>query len=397
MAETPVGYFPDVRAKWGMKFVRTHATEIETSFNGREQRRKHFAPNGYRVFSAPSESLDQVGRRAVEDFEVAKSGAYQAFYFFNPIPQLFTLASSGALASDTMSLLPFSESTIYDVRVAGLSQAFTQYKLRPRVYGWPVHLINEAATTYINAGTSSTLKPTGNFTLTAWVFVARQNPDTNHHYVFYSETSLASGFTFVLLNTGSLLLRTNRAGADSTAISSLSVPFGSWQFIAATLSGTTATFYINGGAAGTVTGIQPALAASTSMTLLMNAARWTAQDLRLYNVALSAAQIADVYRQTTLPPNTNLQGHWLINEGAGVAVTDWSGRGNNGTIANPGFWTGGEDIVAFSSAQSGSLAVTLLGRERMAARFANDAIEQSFIPSAGDVRTSFAISVKEVY
>jgi len=75
-------------------------------------------------------------------------------------------------------------------------------------------------------------------------------------------------------------------------------------------------------------------------------------DVRLYNRALSVAEIASLAQQTETkhrqPDNTGLIGYWSFNEGDGNEAGDFSGNGNSGTITGS-TWIDGKRGRALSA------------------------------------------------
>jgi len=58
-------------------------------------------------------------------------------------------------------------------------------------------------------------------------------------------------------------------------------------------------------------------------------------DIRIYNRALSASEVAVLYNGgagRTDNPSSGIVGWWKMNDGSGQTVTDSSGSGNNGTL-----------------------------------------------------------------
>jgi len=60
-------------------------------------------------------------------------------------------------------------------------------------------------------------------------------------------------------------------------------------------------------------------------------------DFRIYNRALSPAEVADLYSFAPGPV-----GHWKFDEGSGTSAVDSSGNGNAGTLTNGPTWTQGK-------------------------------------------------------
>jgi hypothetical protein len=129
----------------------------------------------------------------------------------------------------------------------------------------------------------------------------------------------------------------------TNAVETEAVETGKWYFIAATYDGTTQSIYLNG---------QLSASRATSQTINVTTAYrvgarsfttplsfWNGKlaNIKAFNVALTAAQVADLYNnpEKVVPTgvsNTALK-LWLpMMEGAGTTAYDGSGNGNHGTI-----------------------------------------------------------------
>jgi len=67
-------------------------------------------------------------------------------------------------------------------------------------------------------------------------------------------------------------------------------------------------------------------------------------EVRIYNKALTTADIQTLYQQTATSSSTNVPGlvaYWNFDEGSGTIAADSSGNGNNGTLVNGPSWTNG--------------------------------------------------------
>ncbi len=78
-------------------------------------------------------------------------------------------------------------------------------------------------------------------------------------------------------------------------------------------------------------------------------------DLRFYNRALTAAEVAGLYTATsqgstriTTVSRNGLVGYWTMEDGIASTTTDFSGNGNAGTLTNGPTWTGGRRGSAVS-------------------------------------------------
>jgi hypothetical protein len=125
---------------------------------------------------------------------------------------------------------------------------------------------------------------------------------------------------------------------------------GQWYHVAYVWSGTSVTGYVDGvGYSTTLSG----LVTPTGTNVTAGQAPWgggyfngQVADARVYNVALSAANIKELYDDSKIiiptkndasggfVAQTNLKGHWPLSEGAGTLCYDGSGNGNTGTMTN---------------------------------------------------------------
>lgn len=144
---------------------------------------------------------------------------------------------------------------------------------------------------YIQTAYSPNLNITGDLTISAWI---RTNSGFSKIFSNMQETSPHYGYSLGLTD-GKLYFQSNNQNLVGTAY----VNSNSWTHVAVTLSGTTATTYINGtvDASGT-TGIPtssyntPTIGASITPYYFLNGAM---DDVRVYNRALSAAEIQTLY------------------------------------------------------------------------------------------------------
>jgi hypothetical protein len=123
--------------------------------------------------------------------------------------------------------------------------------------------------------------------------------------------------------------------------------YGKWDHVCFTVSGTTVSMYVNGAfdASGTFTGSRQTnnvpLRLGGQYTNGSNNYMMAGQmaDVRIYNAALSAADVKKIYddSKVIIPSNvsqTNLKCWIPMSEGAGTTTYDGSGNGNNGTMTN---------------------------------------------------------------
>jgi Concanavalin A-like lectin/glucanases superfamily len=110
---------------------------------------------------------------------------------------------------------------------------------------------------------------------------------------------------------------------------------GQWYHVAATWDGSNVRIYVNGQLDNTPTARSGTIATDTRPVYIGGRAttdqfHGMMRDVRLYNRALSAAEIARV---------SGLLGHWRFAEGSGTAAADSSGLANSATLYGGASWT----------------------------------------------------------
>ncbi len=210
---------------------------------------------------------------------------------------------------------------------------------------------------YISIPNSSSLQMNQNMTIVAWVnvddasnlrFILEKGLNDNDNYGFYTAGSGVLNFEFQ--DSGSVYRSfTSNTGA---------VVLDQWRQVAVVFDDTNnlITFYSNGSV-----NRQQAMAYSFLGTqtdeLKIGRQNYggsnyyfdgTMDEVRIYNRALSASEIATLYGSGSItrkvPNNLGLVGYWSFNEGVGTIAGDFSGTGKNGTMsgfANPPTATSG--------------------------------------------------------
>ncbi|MDD5627058.1 MAG: LamG domain-containing protein [Patescibacteria group bacterium] len=187
---------------------------------------------------------------------------------------------------------------------------------------------------YVNAGQGSSLNGLTSVTLSAWIkpygysasyrsgiISRRRSGGAAEGLNFTMGGALETPYKLAIYEAGGVALYAN------TVISP-----NQWSFVTATLSGTDAKIYINGvlDATGTVSWNWPSdvnvsIGAVYSGVYHFNG---LIDDVRVYNRALSAAEIRYQYNQG------DPVAYWKMDEGSGTSAYDSSGNGNTGTLTN---------------------------------------------------------------
>jgi hypothetical protein len=150
-----------------------------------------------------------------------------------------------------------------------------------------------------------------------------------------------------------------------------------WRLVTATYDGTVGRLYVDGALVASETFTAPA---ATNYPLYIgrfyasNGYGWngTVDEFRLYNKALSAAEVAELNGAAPGDGSTgggssgggssggdgpNLIGHWKLDEGSGTTTADSSGNSHNGVVSGAS-WTAGKANGALSFSGAGTGVVT---------------------------------------
>lgn len=412
MTETAYGYLPDLFTQWGQTLVATHFGETLRSDAGRRQSMT-FGPTALRAFTAKFVDEPPVGpvaltaqqvRAILRDFNNARGGMHgQSFNFWNPVPEYrdYPGTACGTAAAQSTFIVPYRITnpggsvlgTIYDVRVAGVSQLFTVRHLLPSPRSF-ASLRFDGATGYVACGSQSSLRALGDQAIGAWVWRASATACT----IAGNPVANSSGVQLSLTASGQIQFTTNQASAQVIAsCTGTTVPLLTWTHVFAVKAGTTVTFYVNGVATGSaVTGVTNPIVATNPFQIGSVSSDVMIAHARYYSSAPTAGEILNIYNGNHTP-TSNLKGWWRLDEGYGTAVADISGStGNGGTVTGTAPWVAGHEEVVFAGgAQTGTVTAVLYARELLVCGFASEPFAQGFIPSSGDVRAIFSLAIEE--
>lgn len=211
-----------------------------------------------------------------------------------------------------------------------------------------------------------------------------EDPATSDHPIFIERSASGNLFDIYLFN-GVLYCGWSNAAFDKrTAWAISGITQGAFHHLVLTwTNGGTTTLYINGVSVATTSGLNATwnTSAETANMAKNNqgspAAKCRLDDVRLYNVALTGANVISLLEGNEI--SSGLTAYWKLDEGSGTSAADSSGNGKTGTLNNgaafsstvPGALTtiistyrlkfngnGGGDfsVVTFSNAQDWSLS-----------------------------------------
>ena len=192
------------------------------------------------------------------------------------------------------------------------------------------------------------------YSITAWVNPNRFGSNNFLNSFFYQGTAsndvgtrftigTCSACTVTNGNTGTLFFQNEQSGGASSFLTAPdnAISLNAWQQVAITKDGATETLYINGvqqssrtnGNTNTPTNNNAFIGFWFSSTDADRFFQGRIDDVRVYNRALSAAEVRMLYRG--FPSRSDLVGHWpLIGNTSGNFEPDFSGLRNHGTRTN---------------------------------------------------------------
>jgi hypothetical protein len=229
---------------------------------------------------------------------------------------------------------------------------------------WTVGKINAALSFNGSAGVVTPAIALGNtFSISTWVNPAAvsQTP-----YGRIAETRYDSGFFLGLSSSGNrfkFIVNTGVTGSCGAAFGCAeggTVSAG-WHLVTGTYDGTTGRLYVDGALVASDTFTAPA---NTNLPLYIGryfggGYGWNGaiDEVRLYNKALSAAEIGQLFNSGGGGGTPTLAGHWPFDEGSGTAAADTSGNGHNGVVSGA-TWTTGKVNSALNFNGASSIVTT---------------------------------------
>src|SRR3989338_9026057 len=216
---------------------------------------------------------------------------------------------------------------------------------------------------YVNAGSAGNFERTNSFTVSLWI---KRNPNpTVTAAVVAKEVGSGTfqGWGLLILggaaNDPYRINIANTSGTNNLLVEYPRTNDSGWHHVVFTYNGTSVAsgvFLYEDGISKTQTIIADTLSASilTATNFQIGARDGAASlfsgsidDVRMYNRALSAAEIQALYKSgaqkfTAPPTNLGLVGYWSMNENTGTIAGDASGNNNRGILTNGPTWVDGK-------------------------------------------------------
>lgn len=195
-------------------------------------------------------------------------------------------------------------------------------------------------------------------TLTVEAWVKPNSWSDNEGFFNYATDNGATeaGFGFVFFATGwRFYLKTTTNTIDYANMAETSTPVGQWTHLAATYDGSKVRIFRNGSAIDSTDAMGNVewTGAPGNITLGSFTKDGTTKyfdgymdDVRLWNVVRTAAQIKASREITLNGDESGLVGYWQIDETAGGTTADYTSNNNTATV-NGGSWASGESPIYF--------------------------------------------------
>jgi len=200
---------------------------------------------------------------------------------------------------------------------------------------------------YVSIPDRPSLSPNGDFTVEAWVYQTDAQ-SSGYRIVDKTTAGIGDGILFDTYNPSGNG-HTLRLCAGTCLSANTAYSLNAWHHVAVSVRAGQATFYLDGvGDGGGTSGTAPV----DTLDLRIGAPHvgcggscglreyfaGAIDDVRLWSVARSAAQVKQDMAQPTSVPTDGLTGAWDFDEGAGTTVNDSSGNGATGTLVNGPMW-----------------------------------------------------------
>jgi Tfp pilus assembly protein PilE len=157
---------------------------------------------------------------------------------------------------------------------------------------------------YVNIGSGNNLNLTGDFTLSAWVKTA--NSDSGMYILSRLNACLNASNVYSLHRNPSNLVVFITSDNANTITSTITIHDDQWHHVAGTISGTTMRLYIDGVQEGPTVTVStsrdsfPSASTEIGNVTVCGSNSWQGQidETRIYNRALTAAEIEAIYNAT---------------------------------------------------------------------------------------------------
>ena len=203
-----------------------------------------------------------------------------------------------------------------------------------------MYLIFDGINDYVNVGNHDAVNISGSeLTLEAWVYNTAWKEFKHQGCVINTESAPNNGYMIRVGANGTVNVNIGNNGWNEMNTPEGTLQLDTWYHLAATFNAGVITLYIDGvevltadsSASLTTVGV------ATSATVIGNWEKGdrgiigAVQDVRIWNVARSAADIAANMGNKLIGTEAGLAGYWQLDEGEGQLLTDLTGNSLGGT------------------------------------------------------------------
>jgi uncharacterized repeat protein (TIGR01451 family) len=202
---------------------------------------------------------------------------------------------------------------------------------------------------YISVPSSAPLNLGSQWTIELWIFQTSALPANGYRLVDKETGGTQDGY---LLDTydGVTGRKLRMAFGGAAWSSSTTYNLNTWHHVAVTYNGGTLSFYLDGVADGVVSGVPAPVSNSLDFRIgaphvgcsgtcgLVEYFHGTIDEVRVWNVARSQAQIQGNMNRSLVAPQSNLVAYWRLDEGTGTNAFDSSGSGLTSVLVNGPAW-----------------------------------------------------------
>jgi len=216
---------------------------------------------------------------------------------------------------------------------------------------------------YVEVSDTPTLRFTTSFSVSSRIYF--KATDGVNDDVIVTKTLHASSQTgyYLIQNVGATTVSVGFYDGVGYRIASgaTSIGLNTWAHVVGIFddNGNTLRVYVNGVQDGELTSVTgnpqsntDPLNIGSNQDQLGKTINGLIDDVRVYNRALSAGEVAALYNvgaaKYTPPNNLGLVGYWSFNEGTSTVALDYSGNKNKGTLTNGPAWVNGKQGKALS-------------------------------------------------
>jgi hypothetical protein len=243
----------------------------------------------------------------------------------------WSLVATAASADAVNNTATFNGITSFD------GQYMVCFSSPPNTVGTTLNF--DGTNDYVDCGNASSLNITGAITIEAWINADTWNANSWGGTIVGKDNTSSSGFDLRCGNNGMLSFVIGSAGGWHEVLSGAVMSTGRWNYVAGVYDGASLSIYVNGVLAGQQS-YSGAISVSALSLFIGNSPGFPTRvfdgkidEVRLFNVARTEAQIRSDMCNTLTGTETGLVNYWQFNNGSGTTLTDVVAS-SNGTLTN---------------------------------------------------------------